>query len=317
MTDHPVGCIAREEVVSSPTVAETLSRATFDELLWHLRGRRVCVLTGAGLSTDSGIPDYRGPQGSLKTRTPVRYNEFVRSAEDRRRYWARSYVGWSFMRSRAPNDGHHAVTKLQRSGVVSNIVTQNVDGLHQRAGAQGVIELHGGLNRVICLACGATSSRESLQDRMGSLNPGWETRRAEEAPDGDAEISYDITQEFHVPDCERCGGMLKPDVVFFGESVPKDRVATVFDHVERTDLLLVVGSSLTVYSGFRFADFAVKRGKPLVVINAGPTRADEITSLKINAPIADVLPRLATTLAPPHVRRRDVETTQPPGTQRR
>lgn len=291
------GCIANYKVVSSCAMASTLTRATFDELIWHLRDRSVCVLTGAGLSTDSGIPDYRGPEGSLKTRTPVRFNEFVRSAEDRRRYWARSYVGWSFMRSRVPNEGHRAITKLQQSGVVSSIVTQNVDGLHQRAGAHGVIELHGGLDRVVCLSCGAVTSREALQARMTSDNPGWDTRRAEEAPDGDAELSYDVAQAFRVPACERCGGTLKPDVVFFGESVPKERVARVFDRVVKTDLLLVVGSSLTVYSGFRFADFAVKRGKPLIVVNAGPTRADEITSLKIDAPISEVLPPLAATLA--------------------
>lgn len=255
------------------------------------------MLTGAGISTDSGIPDYRGPEGSLKTRTPVRYHEFIRSAEDRRRYWARSCVGWPVMRTRRPNAAHAAIAKLQKIGSAGGLITQNVDGLHQAAGSHELIELHGGLARVQCLDCGAITDREELQTRMLELNPGWLEQTAESAPDGDAELPRDVTRRFRVPVCLSCGGVLKPDVVFFGENVPRERVTAAFGQVDAADALLIAGSSLTVYSGFRFADHAVKSGKTVAIINRGPTRADAIASVKLDGPAGDTLSRLAAALA--------------------
>ncbi len=254
------------------------------------------MLTGAGISTDSGIPDYRGPEGSLKTRTPVRYHEFIRSADDRRRYWARSCIGWPVMRTRRPNTSHIAIAELQHHGTAFGLITQNVDGLHQAAGSHELIELHGGLARVQCLECGAISDREELQTRMLELNPGWLEQTAESAPDGDAELPREVTRRFRVPPCVSCGGVLKPDVVFFGENVPRERVTAAFARVNAADAVLVAGSSLTVYSGFRFADHAVKSGKTLAIINRGPTRADAIASMKLDADAGATLSRLAAAL---------------------
>lgn len=262
-----------------------------------MNGRVTCALTGAGISTDSGIPDYRGPEGSLKKRSPVTYTEFVRSAENRRRYWARSCLGWPFMVERRANESHRALRDLQKAGAVRSIVTQNVDGLHQAAGSTGVLELHGGLERVVCLDCGATSTREALQRRMLSLNPGWLEATVEIAPDGDAELPEEVTAFFNVPPCEICGGTLKPDVVFFGESVPKPRVAEAFRAVDEADILLVLGSSLTVYSGFRFADHAAKAGKIVAIVNKGVTRADALATIKLDAGLTSVVPELARRLA--------------------
>ncbi len=275
-----------------------VTSAAIDELVWHMKGRIACALTGAGISTDSGIPDYRGPEGSLKKRSPVTYTEFVRSAENRRRYWARSCLGWTFMTARRPNDSHHALRDLQRHGAVRSIVTQNVDGLHQASGSTDVLELHGGLSRVVCLDCSTVSDRETLQRRMLRLNPGWLEATVEAAPDGDAELPPKVTAHFTVPPCEVCGGTLKPDVVFFGESVPKPRVQAAFDAVNESDILLVLGSSLTVYSGFRFADHAAKSGKTVAIVNKGPTRADGLATIKLDTHLGSLVPELARRLAP-------------------
>ncbi|MFW5796260.1 MAG: NAD-dependent protein deacetylase [Alkalispirochaeta sp.] len=272
--------------------AHSTTAPALDDLLRIVRGRSICVLTGAGISTDSGIPDYRGPDGSLRKRLPIQYHEFLRSREHRRRYWARSCLGWSFLEERTPNVGHLAIADLQDRGVITGLITQNVDGLHQAAGSRDVTELHGGLSRVRCMQCGDITSRSEVQRRLLELNPGWLEHTVEYAPDGDAELPPEATDHFAVPVCDRCEGTLKPDVVFFGESVPAERVAESFRRVADAEILLVLGSSLTVYSGFRFADYAVKHGKPLVIINLGTTRADSIASIRINAPIASVLPVL-------------------------
>lgn len=264
-----------------------------DRLAELISERRVSVLTGAGISTDSGIPDYRGPQGSLTRRAPIRYHEFVHSAEDRRRYWARSYRGWPYMRDRQPNISHEIVTRLQRAGHFGPVITQNVDGLHRSAGSDPVLELHGALDAVVCLHCGRRRDREEIQTEMEAQNPGRRDHAIEIAPDGDAELDPDHIREFVPPVCDHCGGALKPDVVLFGESVPKSRVDRAFSIVDASQMLLVLGSSLTVYSGYRFAERAVATGKPVVLVNLGTTRADPIASLKIDAPLAPTLSDLA------------------------
>ncbi|MFO8065153.1 MAG: NAD-dependent protein deacetylase [Spirochaetia bacterium] len=267
-----------------------------EQLADVLRGRRVTVLSGAGLSTDSGIPDYRGPSGSLRTRKPVGYREFVTSEEARRRYWARSTIGWPRMKEVDPNASHHAIAALQAAGVVEDIITQNVDGLQQAAGAHNVIELHGSLAEVICLECGRTESRDELQRRLLEKNPRWLTLTAEIAPDGDAELPHDLTQTFHVPGCRHCGGVLKPNLVFFGENVPKPRVEQAANAVDDGELLWVVGSSLTVWSGFRFVKRAGASGTPVVITNMGETRGDPYATLCLDAPLGALLPRVAEAL---------------------
>ncbi len=295
----------RKATTTKPRAADTgskpvLSAPLIDELAWYVRGKATTVVTGAGISTDSGIPDYRGPQGALKKRSPVTMNEFMRSADNRRRYWARACLGWPFMTERRPNDGHRAVAALQAAGLFRTVITQNVDGLHHGAGspADTVIELHGGLARVVCLNCRTRLSREDVQTELVGANPGWMDQAAEIAPDGDAELPRSITDRFTVPPCPACGGILKPDVVFFGENVPAPRVAQAFRAVDEADALLVLGSSLTVYSGFRFADYAVRRGIPLMIVNQGPTRADSIATLKVDAPLGAVLETLTQRLIP-------------------
>ena len=263
-----------------------------------LRGRRVTVLSGAGLSTESGIPDYRGPTGSLRTRRPIQYKQFIGSAEARRRYWARSAIGWPHMKRVDPNPGHYALAGLQQAGVIAEIVTQNVDGLQQAAGAENVIELHGALSEVMCLDCGRMESRDNLQDRMLEANPRWLSLTADIAPDGDAELPRELTAGFHVPTCLHCGGTLKPNLVFFGENVPRDRAHAAHAAVDRGELLWVVGSSLTVWSGFRFAKRAAEDGKPVVITNMGETRGDPLATLRVDGPLGRLLPRVAEELAP-------------------
>ncbi len=255
------------------------------------------MLTGAGISTESGIPDYRGPARQGKPATPIKYSEYVRSATARQRYWARSALGWLAVARSEPNRGHAWVAAMEREGLVSGLITQNVDGLHRSAGSRTIVELHGNLARVICLNCGTVERRESVQERILVLNPNWTTHAGEVAPDGDVHLLPEVTKRFTVPACLRCGGILKPDVVFFGESVPKDRVATAFTYLERAQLLLVLGSSLTVYSGYRFAVKAAKEGKPVIIVNDGPTRADEIAALKIERRLGFTLSALADELA--------------------
>ncbi len=258
--------------------------------------RRVCVLTGAGISTDSGIPDYRGPNGSLTRRSPIKYQDFLRSADHRRRYWARSCLGWPFMRERQPNVSHHIVANLQARGVFGPLITQNVDGLHHAAGSDPIIELHGSLDTTVCMDCDNRVARAEIQDEMLRRNPGWLDQAIAVAPDGDAELDERFIERFHVPTCRRCSGPIKPDVVLFGESVPRDRVARAFGWVDQAEVLLVLGSSLTVYSGYRFAEHASRTGKTVALVNIGSNRADRIASVKVDAPLADVLIDLSTTL---------------------
>lgn len=256
------------------------------------RARRLFVLTGAGCSTESGIPDYRGPNGTLKHHRPMLFAEFCRSEKNRRRYWSRSYLGWPRMAAARPNPAHVSLAWLESAGRTSRIVTQNVDGLHGAAGSHDVIELHGNLSRVVCLACGAGFSREVIQDRLADANPDWTAEGGIDRPDGDVTIPDEETERFRIPSCERCGGTLKPDVVFFGESVPRPRVDAAMAEVDAADAMLVVGSSLMVWSGFRFARAAAERGIPIAILNVGPTRADDLASIRIEALCGETLPRV-------------------------
>ncbi len=255
-----------------------------------LTGRPLVVLTGAGLSTDSGIPDYRGP-GSAN-RTPMTYQEFVSGPPARQRYWARSHLGWSRMRHAEPNAGHRALAALDPA----LLITQNVDGLHEAAGSRRLVALHGRIADVICLDCRTTSSRAALQARLDSLNPGFAARHAaaEVRPDGDVDL--DDTTGFAVPTCTDCGGVLKPDVVFFGENVPTARVercyAAVDDLAASAGALLVAGSSLTVMSGFRFVRRAARAGAPVVIVNRGTTRGDDLATYKVEVGCSEFLAEL-------------------------
>ncbi len=259
-----------------------------------LRGRRTVVLSGAGISTDSGIPDYRGPETIKKNRKPVLHADFVHKEEARQRYWSRSYCGWPRVRNAEPNRCHEIVAELETAGVVTGVVTQNVDGLHQAAGSRLVLELHGALERVICLSCGTFESRESVQQRLKVYNPGFHEAvcgrdGSEIAPDGDIELPAEMTRGFQIPSCLKCGGILKPDVVFFGDSVPSGRVDKARQMVTAAEALLVVGSSLTVFSGFRFIKQACSEEKPIVIMTIGPTRGDKFAEVKIDAPLSIVL----------------------------
>jgi len=247
-----------------------------------LRGRRVAALTGAGFSTDSGIPDYRGP--SSTPRTPMTYDEFRSGPVAQRRYWSRAFVGWQHMAAAEPNEGHRALARLERLGVVDALVTQNVDGLHAAAGQRRLIDLHGRIAEVVCLDCGDVTPRARLQTRLAGLNPSYaraDTADVEIAPDGDALV--DDSERFVLPGCEACGGRLKPHVVFFGENVPRDRVAAANSLVSAADVLLVLGSSLTVMSGFRFVRQAAREGTPVVIVNRGSTRGDELADVRVDA----------------------------------
>ena len=282
----------------------TVVEHSIESLVELLHGRRTVVLAGAGCSTESGIPDYRGPEGSLKTRKPVQYGEFVRSAGNRRRYWARSTVGWRRVAGARPNPAHHALAALEEASLVGGVITQNVDGLHHAAGSRRVIELHGSLAWVICLECGHRITRTAMQERLEAANRSWVAEvesgagqsTPESAPDGDAELAPDAYEDFTIPGCSECGGVLKPDVVFFGENVPKDRVADCWSMVDEADSLLVVGSSLTVYSGRRFIYGAAERAMPIGVVNLGPTRADEYAAAKVDGRLGEVMPRLVEAL---------------------
>ena len=252
----------------------------------------VVVLSGAGLSTESGIPDYRGPSGLARRATPMTLQTFTGSLVARRRYWARSHLGWRGIARATPNDGHRAVAALQDAGLLDGIVTQNVDGLHQAAGAREVLELHGSLDQVICLDCGELTPRADLDRRLVAANRGWAGQATAVNPDGDVELSDDAVAAFRVVDCARCGGVLKPDVVFFGETVPRARVDRAFALVESAGCLLVLGSSLTVMSGYRFVLRAAKIGVPVAIVNDGRTRGDAQATVKVDARLGDVLPYL-------------------------
>jgi NAD-dependent SIR2 family protein deacetylase len=245
------------------------------------RHERLFILTGAGCSTGSGIPDYRDAEGQWKRAQPVTYQAFMGEEKTRRRYWARSLIGWRLIRQAHPNDAHRALARLETAGRTELLLTQNVDRLHQAAGAERVIDLHGRIDRVRCMDCEQRSPRGEFQDELGALNPDWLGLDAAEAPDGDADLEGADFSSFVVPTCRRCGGMLKPDVVFFGENVPRDRVDAAFGHLDKADAVLIVGSSLMVYSGFRFVQQAAKLGKPVAAINLGRTRADALLTLKV------------------------------------
>jgi NAD-dependent SIR2 family protein deacetylase len=251
--------------------------------------QRLFVLTGAGCSTNSGIPDYRDTHGNWKRPQPVTFQAFMGDEPTRQRYWARSLVGWRRFGRAQPNDTHHALARLEARGCCELLVTQNVDRLHQAAGNQQVIDLHGRLDLVRCMGCERRISRAEFQDELGRLNAEWLTLDAVDAPDGDADLECADFASFRVPSCRACGGTLKPDVVFFGENVPRDVVATAQRHLAQADGMLIVGSSLMVYSGFRFVREAAARGLPIAAVNLGRTRADDLLTLKMEAACEDAL----------------------------
>ena len=254
--------------------------------------RRLFVLTGAGCSTGSGIPDYRHADGSWKRARPVEIAPFLREPHARARYWARSMVGWRIFGSAQPNAAHRALATLERSGPVGLLVTQNVDGLHSAAGSRRVLDLHGRLDRVACLGCRASTSREAWQRLLAERNPAWAARSAPVGPDGDADLEAADFDAFDVPDCPHCGGVVKPDVVFFGENVPAWRHAQATAALAASDAMLVVGSSLMVHSGYRYVLQAARRGTPVAAVNVGRTRADALLRFKVSADCATALASL-------------------------
>ncbi|MFE5901500.1 NAD-dependent protein deacetylase [Streptomyces sp. NPDC056488] len=259
----------------------------------------VLVLSGAGLSTESGIPDYRGEGGSLSRHTPMTYQDFTASARARRRYWARSHLGRrTFARAR-PNAGHRSVAAFGRHGLLSGVITQNVDGLHQAGGSEGVVELHGSLDRVVCLSCGTFSPRDDLARRLEEANPGFDPVAAGINPDGDADLTDEQVGDFRVVPCAICGGVLKPDVVFFGEAVPPQRVEHCRELVRGAASLLVLGSSLTVMSGLRFVRQAALAGKPVLIVNRDPTRGDRHAAARVALPLGAALTTVADRLGIP------------------
>ena len=267
----------------------------FDELTAFVnRHENLFVLTGAGISTASGIPDYRDQNGEWKHQRPMEYRDFAGSHEARQRYWARSFVGWHRFQQARPNQAHVALARLEREGRLGLTVTQNVDGFHQRAGSECVTELHGSLAQVECIDCDARTERAALQQRLLDSNPLLAQQTARLAPDGDALLEAFDTGEVRVPACKACGGRLKPRVVFFGEAVPAARVQQCYAALEAADAMLVIGSSLMVYSGFRFAREAARRGIPLAAINRGKTRADDLLALKIENDCGPALHALVT-----------------------
>lgn len=276
-----------------------MSGLRFDDLVGFVsRSRRLVVLTGAGCSTDSGIPDYRDGDGAWKVRQPMTFAQFTGSERARRRYWAGSIVGWRRIAAARPNPAHRALAELEASGRVHHLITQNVDALHQRAGSRRVTDLHGRLDRVRCLGCGGEFPRQRFQHELEESNPAWARRPAGIAPDGDAAVDpEDPLSGFRVASCPACGGVLKPDVVFFGESVPRERVGRCFARLGEADALLVVGSSLMVWSGYRFVKAALGSAVPVAAVNLGSTRADAELSLKVRAPAATVLSLLVDRLA--------------------
>jgi NAD-dependent SIR2 family protein deacetylase len=278
--------------------ADRLSGSTsLSEVVRIVGERRAVVLSGAGLSTESGIPDYRGVSGSLRRRTPMTYGEFVGSEEARRRYWARSQLGWRTIARARPNDGHHAVAALRAHGYLSGVITQNVDGLHQAAGTRDVVELHGSLDRVVCLNCRRTSPREELDRRLRQANPDFQATATRVNPDGDVDLDEELVGGFRPLSCDACGsGVLKPDVVFFGENVPRPRVEHCYRLVDEAGALLVLGSSLAVMSGLRFVRYAAKAGKPVAIINRGATRGDPHAAVRVDLPLGHALIELTTRL---------------------
>ncbi len=258
---------------------------------WLSAHDRVFVLTGAGISTASGIPDYRDADGQWKRTPPVTWQSFTGDRLTHARYWARSFIGWPRMAGARPNAAHQALARWQHGGRLACLLTQNVDGLHQRAGSDAVIDLHGRIDQVICLACQGRTPRAELQVRLHQANPAWHGLEAGTAPDGDADLDGQDFSRFSVPACLDCGGMLKPDVVFFGENVPRARYEAARQALADADALLVIGSSLMVYSGYRFARMAHEAGKPIALLNRGRTRADDLASLRLEGDCVAVLPQ--------------------------
>jgi NAD-dependent deacetylase sirtuin 4 len=273
-------------------VAAPLRIGTAEDLRRLLAGRRVVVLTGAGLSTRSGIPDYRGPETRRRARQPVRFAEYIASDAKRARYWARSAVGWTRFSRAEPNVAHRALVTLEERGIVTAVLTQNVDRLHHRAGSRRVVELHGALEETRCLGCERVESRHDVQRRILSENPGFAPEAIALAPDGDADLPDEALAGFVAPTCTHCGGTLKPNVVFFGESVPRATLDAALAAFDEAEALLVVGSSLAVFSGHRFARRAMDRGMPIAIVNLGECRADPLATLRIEADCTEVLPEL-------------------------
>jgi NAD-dependent SIR2 family protein deacetylase len=298
-----------------PELVETVGRwskpGPFTTLVSVLGVGDVAVLSGAGLSTESGIPDYRGPSGQARRAgQPMTYQAFIGSAAARQRYWARSHLGWRHITGATPNAGHRAVALLERAGLVGSIITQNVDGLHQAAGASAVTELHGSLHRVVCLGCWQRSPREELDARLAAANPDWAavtsatlvtsaTSAGEPAVNPDGDVALEETAGFVVVDCVSCGGLLKPDVVFFGENVPRPRVSSCFDLVSASSALVVLGSSLTVQSGLRYVQHAASLAIPVVIVNQGATRGDSLATATLDAPLGPTLTAAARELGLP------------------
>jgi NAD-dependent SIR2 family protein deacetylase len=273
--------------------------AAVERLALLVRGRRIVALTGAGCSTESGIPDYRGPETPPRKQPPIQHREFVDHAERRRRYWARSMLGWPRLAGAQPNPAHRALVELEHTGAIAGLITQNVDGLHHAAGSQAVVELHGAIERVRCLACDVVTPRAALQDRLADANPRWAERvhAVDIAPDGDAALPDDLVADFAVVACTACGGVLMPDVVFFGGSVPRPTLDAAWSTFDRAEVLLVIGSSLTVFSGYRFVRRAAERKVPVAILNRGPTRGDEHAELRLDAVAGRALPALARALS--------------------
>ena len=265
---------------------------SIDDLLALMRGKRVVVLTGAGCSTESGIPDYRGPLTRHKARNPILYKAFVGDPAARVRYWSRSVIGWRRIEEARPNPAHFAIAELEQSGAICGVITQNVDRLHHKAGSREVVELHGTLSEVCCLSCSAKESRKTFQERLTALNPFWDAPAEDIAPDGDVELGNLDLSQFRIPPCCLCGGPLKPNVVFFGENVPRDRVDAAWSLYQESDMILVVGSSLAVFSGYRFVLKASKEGLPVAIVNLGSSRGDPVAACCINQEAGFVLPQL-------------------------
>jgi NAD-dependent SIR2 family protein deacetylase len=283
--------------MSEPARTPVSSDASLSLADWCRTRRRMVVLTGAGCSTDSGIPDYRDQAGNWKRRPPVQQSEFVGHHATRQRYWARSLLGWRHFSKARPNAAHAALARLESAGRLHHLITQNVDGLHQQAGSRAVTDLHGRLDEVQCLGCGARISRVAMQADLETRNPEWTALSAAHAPDGDADLEGKDFTRFDVPACAHCGGVLKPAVVFFGDSIPAADTQRALDEVQNADALLVVGSSLMVWSGFRLARAAAERGIPVAAVNLGQTRADHLLQFKLEAPCGAALAALCQELA--------------------
>jgi NAD-dependent SIR2 family protein deacetylase len=285
--------------VDGSRTGDVVGEDSIEPLVRLLAGRRIVALTGAGSSTESGIPDYRGEGTRRRARAPVEYRAFLTDPQARTRYWARSFVGWPRIARAEPNRAHRALAALERVGVLDAIVTQNVDGLHQRGGSTRVIELHGTLERVRCLTCGSVEPREAVQARLFTANADVAQRAGEILPDGDVELPEALIANFRVVACLACGGVLKPDVVFFGESVPRAIAEAAHARVREAEALLVVGTSLAVFSGYRFVRAAAERGIPIAIVNLGPTRGDSLATVRVEGRAGPVLAALARQLGAP------------------